>query len=391
MKKILYYFLILALVVGCFFICSIEVKAVSYPNFTVEFDESDQSVIVAGVPAYDSAGTTRYEVQGNLKFQDVLVESFTYAPEVMPYHEANKMAYIFNWSDAEFLLPGSGEYVFSAWVVARDATNGFAKIGTSQTISITFTYTKADESTNWGPGLPNTTVEAYDLGQMQGKDQSIVIEEEGYTWTIQGIDIEVVPEENLSLKIIENPEHLDTQEVEDFFGETIAAKFAIDYCGEFGFKAVLDYMLGEQYATQYANLFYVAGDGMFEYVEGVIVDESGIASFSFTHASDYVIAMTDEPYTGQELNPKEEESASVQEISSYESVSTLEEDYGDAVPQEESETLDEADDLVSVETLGDDTAEGENNKAMLWWIFGGVVVVAVGAIGVVIIKKKCKK
>ncbi len=390
MKKFFNYVIVTLLFVICFWVCSIDVKAVSYPNFTVEFDERDQSVIVSGVPAYDSAGATRYEIQGNLKFGEEKVESFTYAPEVMPYDVPEKQAYIFNWADAEFLLPGSGEYVFTAWVVARDATNGFAKVGTSPAVSITFTYTKADESTNWGPGLPNTTVEAYDLGQIQGKDQSIVIEEEGYTWTIQGSDIEVVPEENLSLKITENPENLDAQEVEDFFGETIAAKFAIDYSGEFGFKAVLDYMLAEQYASRYANLFYAKGDGTFEFMESVTVDENGIATFSFTHASDYVIAVTEEPYTGQELNPKEEESASSEEMSSDESVDASIENQSDAALLEENEILDGTGDLGAVETMDDNVTE-DSNASVLWWIIGGVVVIAVVVGGVVIVRKKCKK
>lgn len=389
MRKVSKYLFVMAVLVFNFFWFSMDAQAVSYPNLTLEFEETDQSVIVAGVPAYDSTGATRYEIHGNLKYGDETVESFTYAPEVMPYHIPEKKAYIFNWADAEFLLPCSGEYVFTAWVVARDANNGFAKIGTSPAVSITFTYIKADESTNWGPGLPNTTVEAYDLGEIQGKDQSIVIEEEGYTWTIAGTDIEVVPEENISLLISANPENLDSERVEEFFGETLAAKFAIDYSGEFGFKAILDYVLGAEHAGKYANLFYANSDGTFEFMEGVTVDESGIASFSFLHASDYVIAVTDEPYTGQELNPKEEESVAEKEMSSDENEAALVEDQSDAAILEGNETLDGAGDLEAVETMGDDVAE-EDNNSMLWWIIGGVVVIAVGVAGVVMIKKSKK-
>lgn len=118
--------------------------------------------------------------------------------------------------------------------------------GPKQTITITLT--KKDESTNWGPGLPNTTVETYDLGQIQGKDKIILIEENGYTWTIHGTDIESVPDANLSLAITQNPQIFVSNGVDEFFGDTIASKF--------------------------------------------------------THASDYIIAVTDVEYTGQELNPK---------------------------------------------------------------------------------------
>ena len=136
------------------------------------------------------------------------------------------------------------------------------------------------------------------------------------------------------------------------------AEFLLPCSGKFGFKAVLDYMLGMQYADQYANLFYAAGEGVFEYAEGVVVDENGIATFAFMHASDYVIAVTDEPYIGQELNPKEEESVAEEEMSSD-------------------------------ETMGDNVAE-DNNDSMLWWIIGGVVVIAVVVAGVVMIKKNKK-
>lgn len=317
MKNILKYTYAAAIFVISLFMFRLNVQAVSYPNLTLEFEPGDQSVIVAGVPAYDATGTVRYEIKGYLNFGEERVESFTRGPEVVPYDIPQDMAYIFNWSDAEFLLPGSGEYVFTAWVLARDATNGFAEIGTSPAVSITFNYVKADESTNWGPGLPNTTVESYDLGQIQGKDKTIIVEETDYTWTIPGMNITQVPEENISLLITANPDTLNAEKVEEFFGETLAVQFAIDYDGDFGFEAILDYKLGEEYAGKYANLFYVSDD-TFEFVEGVTVAEGGVASFTFTHASDYIIAVTEEPYTGQELNPKEEESILPEEVPSDE-------------------------------------------------------------------------
>lgn len=92
--------------------------------------------------------------------------------------------------------------------------------------------------------------------------------------------------------------------VDEFFGDTIASKFSIDHTGDFGFTAILDYFLETEYAGKYANLFYVIGDGTFEFMEGVLVDEKGFVSYKFTHASDYIIAVTDVEYTGQELNPK---------------------------------------------------------------------------------------
>ncbi len=282
----------------------IEVHAADIPNISVTFDSTDQSVIVSGIPAYDATGSIQYELNGYMNYQDERIDTFCYAPSVYPHHIADKQAYIFNWTDAEFLLPCSGDYQFTTYVTAiySNGTGMVEENGPKQTITITLT--KKDESTNWGPGLPNTTVEAYDLDQIQGKDKTILVEEDGYIWTIHGTDIETVPNKNLSLAITKNPENFATSGVDEFFGDTIASKFSIDHNGDFGFTAILDYFLGPEYAGKYANLFYVIGDGTFEFMEGVLVDETGFASYTFTHASDYVIAVTDVEYTGQELNPK---------------------------------------------------------------------------------------
>ena len=68
MRKVSTYLCIMTVFIFSFFWFSMDAQAVSYPNLTLEFEEADQSVIVAGVPAYDSTGATRYEIQGNLKY-----------------------------------------------------------------------------------------------------------------------------------------------------------------------------------------------------------------------------------------------------------------------------------------------------------------------------------
>ena len=269
MKKI-YTLVLMALLL---WLNKVDAGAVSFPSINVSFETTDESVIVDGVPGNSADGLVEYMVEGYLNYQSERIETFCYGPNVVPYDVPDKMAYIFNWSgDAEFLLPCTGEYQFTAW----------------------------------GPGLPNTTVESYDLGQIKGKDKAIRIEEETYTWTIKGQEIVNVPGKNISLKIAENPESFDETGVSDFFGETIALKMNIEHSGEFGFSAVLDYKIGAEYIGKYANLFYVAGGGAFEYIDGSLVGDDGVASFVMIHASDYVVAITDVEYTGQELNVKEE-------------------------------------------------------------------------------------
>ena len=277
-----------------------EVSA--FPAINVEFDSNEQSVIVSGVPESDSTGAI-YELRGYMYYQDERIETFCYAPSAYPYHVADRQAYIFNWVNGEFLLPCSGDYQFTAYLVK--VSGDVAQEGPKTTITIHLT--KKDESTNWGPGLPNTTIEVYDLNEIKKKDKNIVIEEEGYSWIINGQDIETVPEDNLSLAITQNSEDFPMNGANEFFGDSLAHKLSIEHDGEFGFKATLNYTVGTEYTGKYANLFYVVGDGTFEFVEGGIVDENGMISYTFTHASDYIIAITDTEYTGQKLNQQTEE------------------------------------------------------------------------------------
>lgn len=361
----------------------IEAHAVTLPNITLTFDSTDQSVILAGCPAYDPTGTVQYELNGYLNYGDERVETFCYAPSVYPHHVPEAQAYIFNWTDTGFILPCSGEYQFTAYVKAYYfAADGTAVSETGPKQTITITLNKKDESDNWGPGLPNTTVETYDLEQIQGKDKNIRIEEDGYTWTINGMDIESIPDENLPLAITKNPENLDTQNISLFFGNTVASTFSIEYSGDFGFISTLDYYLGPEYVGKYANLFYVKSDGTFEFMEGILVDEAGFASYTFTHASDYIIAVTDVEYTGQELNPKPEEPAAEPETQvPGDTPASVEEETNDT--NSNTTTDDVADQAV--------TTEGKTESIFinpLFYVAIAIVLLVIVFVVFIVIKKK---
>jgi hypothetical protein len=60
--------------------------------------------------------------------------------------------------------------------------------------------------------------------------------------------------------------------------------------GQFGFTADLHIYVGTDYAGKYANLYYYA-DGRLTIQNSCPVDADGYTTLSFTHASDYVIAI----------------------------------------------------------------------------------------------------
>lgn len=374
-SKIQFLLVSLAIILAGFLGIKTDVYAVSIPGITLSYDSTDQSVIVAGIPAYDSTGSVQYELNGYINYSDERIGTFCYAPSVAPHHIPEKQAYVFNWADTEFLLPCSGEYQFTAYVCAIYSNgNGMVKEkGPSQTITITLT--KKDESTNWGPGLPNTTVESYDLGQIQGKDKTILVEEDGYTWTINGSDIETVPEKNISLAITKDSNTFPMENIETFFGDTLVSKFTVDHSGNFGFSALLKYFVGNDYIGKYANLFYVNGDGTFDFIEGCLVDENGFASYIFTHASDYVIAITDAEYTGQELNPAPEVPDTGEEVTLEDSLDT------------EDTSLDTAKEPATSTPAEDLSPAG--TPSYIWIILAVIILITI-ICSILLIKKKKK-
>lgn len=65
--------------------------------------------------------------------------------------------------------------------------------------------------------------------------------------------------------------------------------------GTFGFTATLQVLVGNQVQEKIANLFYYNEEsGVMEHIESRDIDEEGYAEFTFEHASDYIIILSDE-------------------------------------------------------------------------------------------------
>ena len=179
----------------------------------------------------------------------------------------------------------------------------------------------------------------------------------------------------------------------------------IEHSAEFGFQAILDYKIGEQYTGKYANLFYVVGDGTFEYLGGPIVDENGVASFVFTHASDYIIAITDVEYTGQKLNDNptdQTEEVQTESASDDGSESSKTEEDVVETPKESQEFHEENElheqEKTSEESVSQEEIVPEEEKTSvvavdsdgknIWIMISCVVLAIVVILGIVFIKKK---
>ncbi len=112
------------------------------------------------------------------------------------------------------------------------------------------------------------------------------------SWTIKGQDI---PEDlnfsEINLNVQLNVTTIPTDVVKEVEAEE-RIQVELTHNGEFGFAMYLNVELGSESVGKWANLYYFnTATNSLEFQEAVEIDENGNAKFTFSHASNYVIAV----------------------------------------------------------------------------------------------------
>lgn len=142
--------------------------------------------------------------------------------------------------------------------------------------------------------MKDTTVVTKDiLTAAKGKDVNVVLEMDGYSWTINGKDIDEV--KDVDLKVTLDTKAIPDEKVNALAGDKKTKQLTLAYDGEFGFEAELNINVGKDYAKQYGNLYWY-NDNKLTFVDAGQVDENGNLSLTFNHASDYVIVFDKEAH-----------------------------------------------------------------------------------------------
>ena len=135
------------------------------------------------------------------------------------------------------------------------------------------------------------------LDEIKGKDVDIVFDMgNGITWSVNGQSItsDKIGDIDFSVKI--GTTTIPTDVINNVTGERQSQQISLAYDGEFGLTAVLSINMEASNAGLYANLFYFnEKTGELEFICADKIAEDGTAELTFTHASDYVIAIDKEP------------------------------------------------------------------------------------------------
>ncbi len=145
--------------------------------------------------------------------------------------------------------------------------------------------------------IPASVLEA-----LKGKNVTLEFHlENGVIWRVNGTKITEAKEIDLgvTLNTANIPEAVLKTITDD--GISYEMQFSLDFEGDLGGTFELSIPVGSKGAGLYGNLYYYnPAKGALEYMQTDTVAESGMVTYSFTHASDYVIAVS--TTNGAEVN-----------------------------------------------------------------------------------------
>ena len=132
------------------------------------------------------------------------------------------------------------------------------------------------------------------FNSMSGKDVNVVFKVgENATWVVKGKDIKNKLSKAIDLGVTLGKSDIPSDKIKALAGDNAFIELSLAHDGEFGFTATLRLYVGTQYNGKYANLYYYnEKTGSLEYVKAVKVNADGAVEYEFTHASDYVIVMS---------------------------------------------------------------------------------------------------
>ncbi len=133
---------------------------------------------------------------------------------------------------------------------------------------------------------------------IKGKDVNVVVKmENGMSWKINGKNVkgDKLVDIDLTVDVVKDVVPAAAIDKIALKGERIELSLA--HTGDFGFQAELKMNVKAENAGKFANrFFYNPETKALEFQEAVKVDANGDAAFTYTHASDYVIILSDAAY-----------------------------------------------------------------------------------------------
>ena len=131
------------------------------------------------------------------------------------------------------------------------------------------------------------------LEAAKGKDVDIVLDMNGYKWTINGNNIQADNLKDINLSVDTDSDAIPDDVISELAGNNPVKQISLAYSGDFGFKASLTYNIGSEYAGKYGNPYYYDSTGRMIFQNAGAIDADGNISLNFSHASEYAVVIAD--------------------------------------------------------------------------------------------------
>ena len=262
------------------------------------------------VPRRTKVSKALENVDIGVKFDDAEITSWSMVgyPDL---DELIKNGYIINTDTGTYYFEASAEVDDS--VPPTDDNNGITDDDNNQTT------TDGNKGNNEGTKLSSdkiqeavasiTTAKAGDtytvdmseatvvpkdvLEAAKGKDVDIVLDMNGYKWTINGNNIQADNLKDINLSVDTDSDAIPDDVISELAGNNPVKQISLAYSGDFGFKASLTYNIGSEYAGKYGNLYYYDSTGRMIFQNAGAIDVDGNISLNFSHASEYAVVIAD--------------------------------------------------------------------------------------------------
>lgn len=126
---------------------------------------------------------------------------------------------------------------------------------------------------------------------IQGKSVNIVLNMEGYSWSLNGMDVAATNLKDIDLEVKIDTNAIPSNIVTSIAGDSPTTQLSLTHNGEFGFRADLSLNLGSENGGSTGNLYYYDSDGKLIFINAGEIAADGTTSLPFSHASDYVIVI----------------------------------------------------------------------------------------------------
>ncbi len=138
-----------------------------------------------------------------------------------------------------------------------------------------------------------TVVPKVILEAAKGRDIDIVLQMNGYTWTMNGREIFALNLADINLEVKFDQNVIPSEIVQELAGDNPVRQLSLTHNGDFGFKAILTMNVGTEFVNQYGNLYYYDSNGKMVFMNAGKIGEDGTVGLSFSHASEYAVVLSD--------------------------------------------------------------------------------------------------